>query len=134
MKELREEYEEFQRHAQKELCDSQEKYEEQLKNLRQELEEAKVGDGQWIEEQIASTKDAEAVPSSESSVRKELEQLENQNQALKVRLQQKEAEVTELLSYVEEMMKEKGDLCVCWIHVWYVLVGIRVCYTVINTR
>ena len=44
----------------------------------------------------------------------ELEQLENQNQALKVRLQQKEAEVTELLSYVEEMMKEKGDSCVCW--------------------
>lgn len=43
MKELREEYEEFQRHAQKELCDSQEKYEEQLKNLRLELEEAKVG-------------------------------------------------------------------------------------------
>ena len=54
------------------------------------------------------------MPSSESSVRKELEQLENQNQALKVRLQQKEAEVTELLSYVEEMMKEKGDSCVCW--------------------
>lgn len=30
-----------------------------------------------------------------------------------LRLQQKEAEVTELLSYVEEMMKEKGALCVC---------------------
>ena len=51
--------------------------------------------------------------SSESSMRKEWEQLENQNQALKLRLQQKEAEVTELLSYVEEMMKEKGALCVC---------------------
>ncbi|KAK8810284.1 hypothetical protein WA538_002859, partial [Blastocystis sp. DL] len=98
MKELREEYEEFQRHAQKELCDAQEKYEEQLKNLRLELEEAK----------IASAKGTEAVASSESSMRKEWEQLENQNQALKLRLQQKEAEVTELLSYVEEMMKEKG--------------------------
>ena len=47
MKELREEYEEFQRHAQKELCDTQEKYEEQMKNLRRELEEAKVGDEEW---------------------------------------------------------------------------------------
>ena len=46
-------------------------------------------------------------------MRKEWEQLENQNQAPKIRLQQKEAEVTELLSYVEEMMKEKGALCVC---------------------
>lgn len=60
-----------------------------------------------------SAKGTEAVASSESSMRKEWEQLENQNQALKLRLQQKEAEVTELLSYVEEMMKEKGALCVC---------------------
>jgi hypothetical protein len=50
MKELREEYEEFQRHAQKELCDAQEKYEEQLKNLRLELEEAKVSDEKWVDE------------------------------------------------------------------------------------